>query len=170
MRQEKYTESQIVPLPTSGPPQPDTRESETKQWLHGRIEVWKADRGFGFIKSDDESFWFNPDYLFDAGMNPTEGARVIFTPLPPLPNAKSRRASAVFVEGSKLQGAVNRVLKGKGCAFATVNGQGGQTHSIFLETGDDPSVVVGATVEFTTGENPRGPTGFNVKVIGNPSG
>jgi len=164
LRQEKSVESQLVPLGSGGPTPPET--TETEKWLHGRIETWKSDRRFGFIRSGDEEFWFSPDYFFSSAMVPAEGAKVVFIPLPPLPNAKNRRASSIFVEGTTLQGQVNRVLKGKGCAFATIAGQGGQSHSLYLETGDDPSVVVGATVDFISGENRAGPTGNRVKVVG----
>lgn len=167
LKQEKYMESQIVPLsaPPVAPPATTAVSEHEHKWLHGKIETWKPDRRFGFIDSGNESFWFSPDYLFSAAMVPTEGAKVVFLALPALPNAKSKRASSVFIEGTKLRGHVNRVLKGKGCAFATVNGQAGQTQSLFLETGEDPSVVVDATVEVVTGGNKAGPTGTQVKVI-----
>ncbi len=125
----------------------------------------RRQRRFGFIKSGNEEFWFSPDYLFSSTMVPVEDVKVVFTPLPALPNAKNRRASSIFVEGTKLQGQINRVLKGRGCAFATINSQGGESHSLFLETGEDPAIVVGATVEFITGENKGGPMGTRVKVV-----
>lgn len=168
LRAEKHTESQPIPLPASGLTQAGYPAPEP-EWVHGKIESWRPDRRFGFIDSGEETFWFSPDYLFAASMIPTEGARVVFLPLPALTNARHRRASMIFVDGTALRGQVSRVLKGRGCAFATVDGHKGQTHSLFLETGEDPSVVEGATIECTTGQNRGGPTGTDVKVLSDES-
>ncbi len=165
LRQEKGDEAKLVSLSEIDCSYSDTSEHDDGKWLHGNIELWKPDRHFGFIKSDDESYWFNHDYCFSDEMTPTEGSKVLFLPLPALPKARSKRASSVFIEGTKLQGSINRILKEKGCAFATIKGKNAQTYSLFLETGKDSSIAVGDTVEFIIGENRGGPTGTHVIVV-----
>jgi hypothetical protein len=167
LRQDKGMEARPVALSGSGSAQPDQPEHESKQqWLHGKIETWKtAGRPFGFIKSGDESYWFNLECCFSSIMEPVENAKVTFKPLPPMPNAKNKRASSIFIEGTKLHGKVNNVVKGNGFAFATINGNHGQSHSIYLETGKDLTITVGTVVEFIVGENNAGPIGCHVKVV-----
>lgn len=164
LKLEESIEAQVVPLePATDSSQPSPAPED--QWVVGTITHWKPDRNFGFINTADEDFWFNQDYLFTQSMIPDEGSTVIFVPISPLPNAKNRRASRIFVENCTLQGKINRTLRGKACAFATVQGQNGQSHSIFLETGEDNQFMLDEYVEFTTGHNRTGPKGTNVKLL-----
>lgn len=166
LRQEKGVEAKLVELSNPQSEHVQTEHESKPQWLHGKIETWKtAGRPFGFIKSGDESYWFNLDCCFSPNMDPVESAKVTFNPLPPLPHAKNKRASSIFIEGTKLQGKVNNVSRTNGFAFATINGNHGQSHSIYLETGKDSTITVGATVEFVVGENKEGPIGCHVKVV-----
>lgn len=165
LRQENVMESQPVALSDRVSSESEHAEHESNDWLHGTIETWRTERPYGFIKSGDETYWFNLDYCFSAQMIPTEGAKVVFKPLPPLPKAKNKRASDVFIEGNKLHGQINRILRGKGCAFANVHRNGLEPYSIYLETGDNSSLAVGDTVEFMTGSNKGGPTGTQVKIV-----
>jgi len=165
LRQEKSVEAKLVELSVQQPEHEQEEHEHKQQWLHGKIETWKSDRQYGFIKSGDESYWFNPDYYFSGEMIPVEDAKVVFTSIDPLPNAKNKRALSIFITGTKLRGRVNRILRGKGCAFATINGKNSQNYSIYLETGSDSSIAIDATVEFTVGENKAGPIGCHVKVI-----
>lgn len=163
LRQENCIEARPVAL--SSPSQSDHDEHENKEWLHGKIDTWKPERQFGFIKSGDESYWFKSEHCFSSEMIPVEDAKVTFIPLPPLPNAKNKRASSIFIEGTKLQGKVINVGKANGFAFATINGNHGQSHNMYLETGRDSTVTFGAAVEFVVSSNKAGPIGSHVKVV-----
>ncbi len=166
LRQEKGVEAKLVELSVQQPEHEQEKHEHKQQWLHGKIETWKtAGRSFGFIKSGDESYWFNLECCFSPVMEPVENAKVTFNPLPPLPNAKNKRASSIFIEGAKLQGKINNPGNGNGFAFATINGYHGQSYSIYLEIGKDSTIAIGTTVEFVVGENKTGPIGCHVRVI-----
>lgn len=165
LRQEKGVEAKLVELSSSQPEHEHSEHESKQQWLHGKIETWKADKQFGFIKSGDENYYFKPEHCFSVEMVPAENSKVTFNPLPPLPNTKNKRASSIFIEGTKLQGKVINVVKANGFAFATINGNHGQSHNMYLETGKDSTVTFGSTVEFIVGENKAGPIGCHVKMI-----
>ncbi len=168
LKQEKQEESRIVPLAIEIAEQ--DRGQPAVKWHFGTIDSWKADRHFGFIKSEGEDFWYNNECLFAASMLPIEGKRVIFEVLPALPNAKNRRATRVFIKETALRGKVSHVAKDKGYAFARVEGQHGDSHSMFLETGGDFAIAVDSEVEFVVGENRIGPTGCQVRPISPETG
>jgi hypothetical protein len=111
LRQEKGVEAKLVELSSPQAEHGQAEHESKQQWLHGTIETWKPDRQYGFIKSGDESYWFNPDYYFSGEMIPVEDAKVVFTSIDPLPNAKNKRASSIFITGTKLRGRVNRILR-----------------------------------------------------------
>lgn len=163
LRLDKGPESTLVPLSASTgvthPPPP-----AAAAWVQGFIQTWKPAEKFGFVRVGTEDFYFNAAYLFAATMEPTEGKKVVFVPAEALPDAKNRRASKVFVHGSRLSGRVNRVVSGKNYGFADVVGQHGGTHNL-LFVFKDPAVVEGCEIECTVSDNGHGPTGTDVKIL-----
>jgi len=144
-------------------PRPTTvGETPAHEWLHGSVKRWGAD--YGFITDGREDFYANNDYIFHAGFEVEENAKVVFTPLESLAPGKSRRADNVFVVGQDLQGVVTKVDP-RGFGFGTVTGQGGREHDLFLLVKDVPELKAGDHFECTIGRNPKGPIGEKVRIV-----
>ncbi|MBF0371112.1 MAG: hypothetical protein HQL52_16805, partial [Magnetococcales bacterium] len=135
------------------------------EWFHGVVDVWRQDRKFGFIKSSQESFYFNSQYLFCDEMEIEEGRKVTFIALPPLANSKSRRASRIFVHGCKIRGKITHVPINKGYAFADVEGQLGEKQSLLVLIEQGKIISTGATVELFLDGNQKGPIGKSLEVL-----
>lgn len=176
LKTEGNVECKLVPLtaePIKPPPSPSpshtsshTSQETTGGWLPGLIDAWKPNERYGFIEADGESFYFNHSYLFSTTMEVAQGLEVIFVPQAPLPDTRNRRASRVFVVGSKLIGRVTRVPPGKGFGFADVVGDNKEeVHSLFILIDSGMSLSPGERIEFTVDFNDRGPIGKNVVSI-----
>ncbi|MEK7994632.1 MAG: hypothetical protein AAB403_12580 [Planctomycetota bacterium] len=165
LRAGEAVESELRPLTPrahrrgAAPREPKPGQPE---WLHGTIESWKAEQHFGFIRAGDEDFYFNQGYLFADHMEPAQGRRVVFVPLDPLEEGKSRRASRIFVHGVRLEGRVSHIRLDKGFAFADVQGQRGEHHSLFVLILKDMPIGPGALIECVVGDNESGPIGTDV--------
>jgi len=170
LRKEDNTESELVPLTLTGelagkkPVKPaGIPPGSSSDWVDGFITSWKPNDMFGFIEANGESFYFNQTYLFSATMEVAENSDVVFIPLQPIQEGKHRRASRVFVVGSKLIGRVTRIIPGKGFGFADVVGDTrGEIQNLFILVDDEVSLKVGTQIEFTVDFNDRGPIGREV--------
>ncbi len=173
IRAGDFVESELRPLtPKAQRPGPPSGQREQKpgqlEWLHGTIESWRVDQRFGFIKAGGEDFYFNQNYLFDEHMEPGLGRRVVFVPIEPLEEGKSRRASKVFVHGSKVVGRLNHVRMDKGFGFADVQGQRGEHHSLFVLIRKELLLAPGGMIECVIGDNESGPIGTDVNIRDSP--
>ncbi len=163
LRQEPINESTLVPLNTSGgeklkPPGPEVTRSP-RDWYRGEVTAWFEDKAYGFIRSGDENFYFNWEYLFPGDCLPQLGQQVSFVPMDALQQGKNRRASQVFIHGIELEGTVTRI-KENGYGFADVLGQFGDHHSLFVLFSADRHPNVGDKITVEIGCNDRGPIGY----------
>lgn len=167
LQSEETIESSLVPLEVRNKPSINQQavSGENADWLMGTIDVWKDDRQFGFIKSENESFWFNKSYLFKQDFEISEGQRVVFKPLDAMSNANNRRASDILYEGVMLEGVVTSNFEDRGFSFATANGDNGNSLSVYLETRGVDGIEIETKVSFTISHNKRGPCGVNVETV-----
>jgi hypothetical protein len=170
LRAEAAVESELVPItpglqakpPLGGsrPPRPPT-----DVWITGRITEWRPLEGRGYILADGERFYFNKSYLFSETMVPDVEKRAVFIPQSPLTDARNRRASRVFVCGSKLTGHITKIVESRGYGFADIVGSHGETHSLLILITDGLSLTVGSRIECTVSYNERGPIGQDVVIV-----
>ncbi|MDD5087470.1 MAG: hypothetical protein PHI18_01555 [bacterium] len=158
---EHHTESEVIALSSKPKTVPHPAVND---FVHGIVTAWRPHEKFGFIRAGEEDFYFNQTYLFSSAMEVAEEKSVVFIPQEPLPDAKNRRASRVFVRGSKLRGTVTRVIAGKGYGFAEVVGDRGETQSLLLLIDDAVSITKGSDIECTVAFNDHGPVGENIVV------
>jgi hypothetical protein len=167
VRTEEGIESELVPLPQTRrwvAPVQSERVAPQEGWLHGIIQRYQTEERRGFVRTESDSFYFNPNYLFSESMEPEEGKRVSFVPLAPLPDTKNPRASKIFVHGSKMKGKVSRVVEGKGYGFADVNGTR-ETQNLFILIGEESPIKRGSQIECTISGNDTGPIGVDVQTL-----
>ena len=178
LRAGDSVESELVPLVPKASKGPQTRSSvasrEPKpghlEWIHGTIDTWRPDQHFGFIRGNtEESFYFNEALFFAENMEPTPGRRVVFVPLEPIEEGKSRRASKVFILGTRVVGRLNHVRPDKGFGFADVIGQRGEQHSLFVLIRTEVPLAIGTKIECVISDNESGPIGTDVTVVDSTS-
>jgi class 3 adenylate cyclase len=122
-----------IPLvsPSNGSKLPTSEKHE--KWLKGRIEHWNSEKGFGFIKVENESYWFNQKCLF-LGTKFKVNDQAVFVAIPPSPNTKNERASKIFIVGSQLAGKLINVNANGGFGFVIAQPRANRLCSGFKAT------------------------------------
>lgn len=159
LHEDPVVESQLVPLPAGQRAVVREKQPLVSEWLRGEITSWFTDKQYGYIRSNEEDFYFNPGYLFAATMEPVKGKKVTFVPMEALSNSRNRRASKIFIHGSRLTVRVNRVLENKGYGFAETYGQRGELHGLLILLSHETDVQVGREVQIEVSDNAQGPIG-----------
>lgn len=132
--------------PSNGSKLPTSEKHE--QWLKGKIENYNSDKDFGFIRVQNESYWFNLKSLFiDTKFKVND--QVMFVAIPPLPKAKNERASNIFIIGSQLSGKLTNVNTDKGFGFTSVSGSQGNSHNILIRLTPNTPLKRGDKIEYS---------------------
>lgn len=163
LRQEPNMEAQILPLDKAilG----DKAQEHREEWLVGRIDSWRDDKGFGFITANSETFHFSKDSMFSSEPTVFVGRNVVFKPQQRTGTGKNRHAVMVFVDGEHIHGEITKCLPDKGFSFARVKGQRNAEHEMFLLTGKNSTFEVGQIIDAAVGCDLRGPVGRHCHVV-----
>ncbi len=127
--------------------------------LKGLVNRIYADgeKDFGFILHGEDEYYFDPR-LLASEERPKRGARVFFTPKPPLKQGARPAAACVLVKDRPAIGTVVNILpNGKSC-FLQVKDEMGHHYNVYMAINKDRigEVQVGDEFRFITGENPSG--------------
>jgi class 3 adenylate cyclase len=155
----KLSTEQIEETQPSLPPPPKP-PTTTQGWMLGYVH--NKNDTFGFIRAGQEDFYFNATSLFRRDLPVEWNAPVWFIPADPLPNAKSRRALDVVGIGAVLDGKIEKVSP-QGFGFALCPNSSGHLKQLFIYFGDVSGWSPGMEIEFTIGENKKGPVGLDPK-------
>lgn len=127
--------------------------------LKGLVNRIYADgeKDFGFILHGEDEYYFDPR-LLASEERPTRGARVFFTPKPPLKQGAKPAAACVLVKEKPAIGTVVNILpNGKSC-FLQVRDDFGNHYNVYMAVSKERigEVQIGDEFRFVVGENPSG--------------
>jgi cold shock CspA family protein len=130
----------------------------------GKIATWDTEKGRGLIVTDVGDRYYT-DRRHTAGVQRTERAtRVFFSDEEPRVAGGNRLAAATIAIGDRLEGQVTKV--NADYAVVEVHDKDGATLTLITATSEDHSTLAaGSIVEFSVGENVRGPTAEELSVV-----
>lgn len=138
----------------------------------GKVKMWHADRGYGFITdpATNEDFYLSPRalvYADDAEYLARVGAEVVFFSAPALSEGKSRRAVCVLVAGQGAEGRITYIHPTKPFGFVAVSGERGNKVSLHMQVTEQlrARYKVGDEVSFDVGVSAKGAQAANVDQI-----
>ena len=122
------------------------RESGTESpWRLGRVSMWNSAKAFGFVRLDEEDFYFNAPLLFRGDKPVARGDEVWFIPTDA--SQKNRLAKHVVKLGAFLEGKLDRVHD-KGFGFVHCKTDDGELYRIFVFLGQTGPWQPGTEIEF----------------------
>ncbi|WP_019927836.1 hypothetical protein [Nocardia sp. BMG111209] len=156
----------------SPPPKTVPAAGQASEQRTGKVKMWNADRGFGFVTDPvtDEDFYLSPRalvYADDAGLIARPGAEVVFVVAPPLSEGKSRRGVCVLVAGQSAEGRISYIHPTKPFGFVAVVDDHGGKVSLHTPLPDEARArfTVGDEVAFDVTVSARGAQASNLEPV-----
>ena len=124
--------------------------------LHGMLS-WRPENKHGFIRTDDDEWYYTDSrYVIDMTQVRT-GARVYFVPRPANREGKHPVAAATAFEGQELTGWVVRINQEKPFCFVEAFDDENNKIEFFHYLGDNPlGLKEDDEIRFVAAETPRG--------------
>lgn len=161
-RKESVPEHGTPIAPAPGvQPRPESAESP---WRSGFVTNWDQNRDFGFVKSNEEEFYFNSSLLFRHTQPVQRGDEVWFIPTDA--KQKNRLAKDLISIGAMLDGRIDRVNP-KGFCFVVSQADSGEQYRFFIFLGESSGWDPGMDIEFEVERSRRNDiAGRNARVKG----